>query len=335
MHGPSEVLRLPTADQVKALIKSHAAGDDEQFYAVALQMAAREARSGHAGYAQDLRELVDAAKGRSPKTEPTPVAAPRGDLATLLSVEYPEQRLPDLSLDKTVLSLLRRVLLEQRQRDRLHATGFAPQRRLLLVGPPGTGKTLTARVLAGELHLPLFTVRLDGLITKFMGETAAKLRLIFEQVAKTPGVYLFDEVDALAGARTQSNDVGEIRRVLNSFLQFLEQDVTDSVIVATSNLPDCLDRALYRRFDATLDYPMPTGAIANQVIRNRLASLDLGSVNWRQVPTAAEGLSHSEVAAAAEQAAKDVILAEEVRVTTELLVTTLRTRNRTVVPPSG
>ena len=167
---------MATAAQVKALIKSHAAGDDDQFYAVALQMAAREARSGHAGYAQQLRDLIDASKGRVPRPGPTPVASPRGDLAALLSVEYPEQRLSDLSLDNDVLSLLRRVLLEQRQRDRLRATGFAPQRRLLLVGPPGTGKTLTAKVLAGELHLPLFTVRLEGLITKFMGETAAKLR---------------------------------------------------------------------------------------------------------------------------------------------------------------
>ncbi|WP_419919553.1 AAA family ATPase [Candidatus Poriferisocius sp.] len=325
---------MATADQVKALIRSHAAGDDYQFYAVALQMAAREARNGHAGYAQDLRELIDAAKGRSAKAVPTPMVAPRGDLASLLSVEYPEQRLSDLSLDKDVLSALRRVLHEQRQRDRLRAAGFAPLRRLLLVGPPGTGKTLTARVLAGELRLPLFTVRLEGLITKFMGETAAKLRLIFDQLAETAGAYLFDEVDALAGARTNSNDVGEIRRVLNSFLQFLEQDASNSVIIATSNLPEHLDRALYRRFDVMLNYPMPSGEIAKQVIRNRLAMFDLGTVCWQQVSSIAKGLSHSEITAAAEQAAKEAILIDQEKVGTKLLVEALQARQVSVISPS-
>lgn len=324
---------MATASQVKALIRSHAAGDDEQFYAVALQMAAREARSGHSGYARDLRELIDAAKRRVPSAPPTPVGLPRGDLASLLTIEYPEERLGDLAIDKDILASLRRVLTEQRQRDRLRAAGFAPLRRLLLVGPPGTGKTLTARVLAGELRLALFTVRLDGLITKFMGETAAKLRIVFNAVIETPGVYLFDEVDALAGARTQVNDVGEIRRVLNSFLQFLEQDLSNSVIVAASNLPEHLDRALYRRFDATLDYPMPTRAIANQVIRNRLTTLDLKNVNWKRVAVAAEGLSHSEITAAAEQAAKDAILDDRAQVTTESLIGALKTRTRAVAPP--
>ena len=324
--------QVATADQVKALIRSHAAGDDERFYAVALQLAAREARSGHATYARDLKALVDAAKGRSSTAAPTPVAAPRGDLASLLTVEYPDERLIDIALNKDVLVDLQRVLKEQRQRDRLRATGFAPLRRLLLLGPPGTGKTMTARVIAGELHLPLFTVRLDGLITKFMGETAAKLRLVFDAVAQTRGVYLFDEVDALAGSRAHGNDVGEIRRVLNSFLQFMEQDDSDSVIAATSNLPESLDRALFRRFDLTLHYPMPTGAIANRVIRNRLAALELHGVNWRRVSAASKGLSHGEVTAAAERAAKDAILTDDAVITTEYLIDALKMRAKAIVP---
>ena len=322
---------MATADQVKALIKSHAAGDDERFYAVALQLAAREARSGHASYARDLKELIDASRGRVSPPSPTPVAVPRGDLASLLTVEYPDERLCDIVLDKEVLADLKRVLLEQRQRDRLRAAGFAPLLRLLLLGPPGTGKTMTARVLAGELHLPLFTVRLDGLITKFMGETAAKLRIVFDAVAQTPGVYLFDEVDALAGSRTQGNDVGEIRRVLNSFLQFMEQDHSDSVVAAASNLPEYLDRALFRRFDVTLHYPMPVGAIANQVIQNRLASLGLNGVNWRLVAAASKGLSHSEVTSAAERAAKDAILNGDSGITTDLLVAALKMGSRAII----
>ena len=317
---------MATADHLKALIKSHASGNDERFYAVALQMAAREARSGHAVLARDLKELVDASRRKQKSLGPIPVAKPRGDLATLLTVGYPTERLSDLVLEANVLARLKQVLLEQRQRERLHARGFPPLRRLLLVGPPGTGKTMTAQALAGELHLPLFTVRLDGLITKFMGETAAKLRLVFDAFAQTIGIYLFDEVDALAGARDLGNDVGEIRRVLNSFLQFLEQDQSDSIVVATSNLPQSLDRALFRRFDVSVDYPMPTSVIANRVIRNRLAGFDLREVDWRRVGEAMKGLSHSEVTLAAEQSAKEAILTDAVSVTTDLIVEALRFR---------
>ncbi len=318
---------MATADQVKALIESHAEGDDTRFYSVALQLAAKEARSGHAAYAQDLKRLVDAARGRQVAgAKVVPVAAPRGELSSLLSVSYPDARLSHMALTADVRSLLRRVINEQVNRDRLYASGFRPLRRLLLLGPPGTGKTMTAAVLAGELSLPLFSVRLDGLINKFMGETASKLRLIFDAMAETRGVYLFDEVDALAGSREAGNDVGEIRRVLNSFLQFLEQDDSQSILVATSNLPDLLDRALFRRFDATATYPMPTAAVANAVIRGRLASLDLRDVNWRKIGQAARGLSHADVTAAAELAAKDAILAGATTVTTESLTESLGAR---------
>lgn len=323
---------MATADQVKALIESHADADDSRFYSVALQLAAKEARSGHAAYAQDLKRLVDAARGRQVSgARVVPVAAPRGELSSLLSVSYPDTRLSDMALTADVRRLLKRVINEQVNRDQLHASGFRPLRRLLLLGPPGTGKTMTASVLAGELSLPLFSVRLDGLINKFMGETASKLRLIFDAMADTRGVYLFDEVDALAGSRDAGNDVGEIRRVLNSFLQFLEQDNSESILVATSNLPDLLDRALFRRFDATATYPMPTAGIANSVIRSRLASLDLSDVNWRKTGPATRGLSHADVTAAAEVAAKDAILAGTSTVTTENLVESLEARQNSTV----
>lgn len=117
--------------------------------------------------------------------------------------------------------------------------GLRAAGRLLLTGPPGTGKTSTARVIAGELGLPLFSVRLDTIITKYMGETAAKLRLIFDALIDTRGVYLFDEVDALAGDRAAPNDVGEIRRVLNSFLQFLEEDSSTASSSRPPITPSC------------------------------------------------------------------------------------------------
>lgn len=323
---------MANADQLKALVKSHAEGDDTRFYSIALQVAARAARGGQAHFAQDLRELVDELRQSGPQQKPepagpVPVAKPRGDLAGLLSVSYPTARMSDLVLAEQVSTQLQRVVLEQRQHDRLHAQGFRALRRVLLIGPPGTGKTLSAAALAGELRLPLFVIRLDGLITKFMGETAAKLRLIFDALAETRGVYLFDEVDALGGERGRDNDVGEIRRVLNSFLQFLEQDQSESLLVAATNHPQLLDRAMFRRFDAVIEYPLPSAPIVREVIRNRLATIRVGRIAWSSVDAAAAGLSHAEITLAAERAAKDAILAGDQTVGSARLISALRERH--------
>jgi len=320
---------MATAEQVKALVKSHAEGDDTRFYSIALQVAAGAARSGQNRFAQELRDVIDSVRkvpGRS-AARPVPVTQPRGELAGLLSAGYPTTRMADLVLEPRVRERLERVLLEQRQQDRLRESGFRPLRKLLLLGPPGTGKTLSAGALAGELHLPLFTIRLDGLITKFMGETAAKLRLVFDALSQTRGVYFFDEVDALGGERARANDVGEIRRVLNSFLQFLEQDESESLLVAATNHPQLLDRAMFRRFDAGVEYPLPTKEVVRAVICNRLANDSLGKITWGQIEDSAQGLSHAEITLAAERAAKDAILAGKSEITTATLVAALRERH--------
>ncbi len=323
---------MPTGDQVKALIRSHAEGDEERFYAIAMQVAAQAARQGHIRFAQELRDLVDQAKVRakpaSPgqRTKPVPVVQPRGELAGLLTAAYPPTRLADMALDAAVRNRIDRVLLEQRQRERIHEHGFSPLRKLLLIGPPGTGKTMTATALAGELGLPLLTIQLDGLITKYLGETAAKLRLIFDAIQQTRGVYLFDEFDALGGERSVRNEVGEIRRVLNSFLQFLERDESESIIVAATNYPKLLDRALFRRFDAVIEYVLPSREIAERVMRARLGLLDASNVEWASVLDAAEGLSHGDITRACEHAAKKAILSRRTCLQSSELVEALQER---------
>lgn len=173
---------------------------------------------------------------------------------------------------------------------------------------------------------PLFTIQLDGLITKYMGETASKLRLVFDAIAKTRGVYLFDEFDALGGRRDADRDVGEIRRVLNSFLQFLEQDASQSPLIAATNHPDLLDPALFRRFDDTIRYDLPTDELAERAMRSRLGGLDAQRVDWRKAAEAARGLSYAEIGRACEDAAKDAILLGSGGVTTEMLAHALEER---------
>jgi len=325
---------MATANQVKALIRSHAEGDETRFYAIALQVAAQAARSGHNRFAIELRELVDgvslrAKRSRAPGTAQVPTRVRSGHLDALLATSVPKSRLSEMALDKAVRSRIERVLLEQRQRDRIEQHGLTPLRRLLLIGPPGTGKTMTASVFAGELGLPLFTIQLDGLITKFMGETSAKLRLIFDAIHQGGGVYLFDEFDTLGGERGAKNDVGEIRRVLNSFLQFLEHDDSGSLVIAATNHVALLDRALFRRFDAIIEYPLPDRAVAEEVMRSRLSLLDTSKVDWQAAVKATDGLSQADITRACEHAAKNAILTNTTVVNTAELVEALNGRRAT------
>jgi SpoVK/Ycf46/Vps4 family AAA+-type ATPase len=323
---------MAKADQFKALVRTHAEGDDERFYAIAMQVAARAARLGQTKFAQELRDLVDEAKQKrvtahaGQQTRPVPIVQPRGELAGLLSASYPKTRLADMTLGKEVRARIEHVLVEQRGRTQIREHGFSPLRKLLLIGPPGIGKTMTAAALAGELGLPLFAIQLDALITKYLGETAAKLRLIFDTIRESRAVYLFDEFDALGAERSAKNEVGEIRRVLNSFLQFMELDESDSLVVAATNHPDLLDRALLRRFDSVIKYGLPTTEEAEDVLRGRLALLDTSKVAWSQVSPVVEGLSHAELTRAAQQAAKDAILAHRREVRTAELVGALEDR---------
>jgi SpoVK/Ycf46/Vps4 family AAA+-type ATPase len=322
---------VATADQIKALIKSHLRDDDDRFLAVAMQVAAHAARQGHGRIAEEIRALVDQAKTeRRQAPRPVPIARPRGDLAALLSVSYPETRLGDMVLSGEIRQRLERILREQRGRQKLQAHGLQPRRKILLVGPPGSGKTMTASALAGELHLPLYTLLLHGLITKFMGETAAKLRLVFDALAEQRGVYLFDEFDAIGGQRSIGNDVGEIHRVLNSFLQFLEQDESQSLIIAATNHPEALDRALFRRFDDVIEYTAPPKDLVCRMLRNKLAAFEVADLDWDAVSDAAEGLSYADIAHACEAAAKEAVLGDTLRVAATTLIEALQDRRKGV-----
>ncbi|MBM6596523.1 AAA family ATPase [Microvirga pudoricolor] len=319
---------MASAQQLIGLVKSHAEGDESRFFDLAMQLAAAEAQKGHTRLAEQLRQWAEAGQAPTKVSRPnfTPITAPRGDLAGLLSASYPTTRLADVILPLHLEDELAHVVTETRMTERLEEKGLRPRRRLLLAGPPGTGKTLSAAALAGELKFPLFTVLLHGLITKFMGETAQKLRMIFDAVRTTRGIYLFDEIDALAATRGSENDIGEARRILNSFLQFLDEDMGPSIIVATTNIPQILDRAVLRRFDLVLSYEMPAGSAIEKAMRRRLTGFDIRQVNWPEVARCAEGLSTADVIAAGEDAARRAVLGGSSLIETLALIASLERR---------
>ncbi|MBX3620639.1 MAG: ATP-binding protein [Rhizobacter sp.] len=321
---------MANGDQLKALLRSYAEGDDSHFCSVAMQLAAHEAKQGHGKLAEELRELIDAVKSRrhgAPvEGAAIPITRPKGELASLLSVSYPSRRLSDMVLAPPVLESLHQVLKEQRHLSKLRSHGLHPRRKLLLVGPSGTGKTMTAAALAGELGIPLFVVRLDSLITKFMGETAAKLRQVFDAAASTRGVYLFDEFDAIGSQRGMANDVGETRRILNSFLLMIEQDESSSVIVAATNHPSIIDEAVFRRFDDVVQYDVPSLDEIKALLRMRLANYLKSPEEHVELTDVATGLSHAEISWAVNEAIKEAVMQDQDRVSADAVRRLLQRR---------
>lgn len=323
---------MATAEQLKSLVRSHFDENSERFFAVALQIAAHEAKQGHGALAHDIRGLIDKARRQA---EFRVITSPSRDLTGLVVTTTPRERLSDLVVVDAFRDRIQRILVEFRHQDKLKQHGLCHRRKILLVGPPGTGKTMTAAVLAGELHLPLCTILVDKLVTKFMGETSAKLRQIFDMVQESRGVYVFDEFDAIGAERSLENDVGEMRRVLNAFLQFIEQDQSDSLIIAATNNPGILDHALFRRFDDVLYYHVPGPGEIAQLMANRLGAFrgkrtELGTAGKR-----AEGLSHADIARACDDAIKDAILANRKTVSSKLLLRTLEERHSAYAEKRG
>lgn len=311
---------MATAEQIKALIKSHCEKNDERFSTTALQLAAHEAKQGHSALAHDIRVLIDNAKSSFR------VISITKDFSDLMLVSEPRDRLAQIVMPADIKKRLARILEEYNNQNKIKQHGLSNRRKLLLAGPPGTGKTMTASVLAGELHIPLHTIMIHKLVTKFMGETSAKLRQIFDIIHQERAVYLFDEFDAIGAERSMDNDVGEIRRVLNSFLQFIEQDNSDSLIIAATNNPKILDQALYRRFDDVLHYDLPKEDEIKELISNKLANFRPSKITYKTIYKEAETLSHAEIVHACESAIKDCILSGKENVGQTLLVDMLRER---------
>ena len=310
---------MATANQLKMLVKSHFEENNEKFNTIALQIAAHEARLGHTNLANDIRKIIESSKNNKPRLKNID-----SNLQGLFLEIYPQERLSDLVVSPQIKERIERIIHEFTYKDKLFKHNLENRRKILFSGNPGTGKTMTASIIANELRLPIYVVLMDKIVTKYMGETSAKLRQIFDFIKDVPAVYLFDEFDAIGGQRGKDNDVGEMRRVLNSFLQFLERDHSDSLIIAATNNLELLDQALFRRFDDVIRYQLPTDNEKLQLLKNRLNG-NLSNKEIKDLLPELTSLSHAEI----NQACLDVIKTSviyDLPIKFDLVVKTIRER---------
>lgn len=297
---------MANADQIITLIKSHMAGDEDRFKMTALQIAALESKAGHVVLARSINEAIKSKPIMSLHTRRlNPI---NSDLAEMvLEIDKP-YRLNDLVCKNDIKDKIKRVIREYLHKDKLAKYHLRNRRKLLLSGPSGTGKTMTASILANELQLPLYVVLMEKVVSKFMGESSLKLSKIFDLISQNQGIYLFDEFDAIGAQRGMENEVGEMRRILNSFLQFMERDDSDSLIVAATNSMSILDKALFRRFDDVVEYTLPTAEEKIRIMNNQLDGFINKSFNFNEILPLMDNMSHAEITMICKDVIKESIL---------------------------
>lgn len=281
---------MATADQILSLIRNHINNDDAQFRKVALQISAVEARSGHAIIARTIQELL---RQKNTSLGTVRLVSKNKEVDDLLLQLDTCDDKKSLILSSSVEEKLERIIKEYLKKETLKKYGLVNRRKFLLYGASGTGKTMTASVLAKEFNLPFFVVRTEKVVTKFMGETGQKLGRIFDFISEVPAVYLFDEFDAIGSQRGMDNEVGEQRRILNTFLQLLERDNSDSFIIAATNSIESIDKAMFRRFDDVIEYHLPDREQRLALLHEYLyAAKDL---DFALAESLFEGMSHAEI----------------------------------------
>lgn len=299
---------------LRQLIKAGLHGDQEGVRAASSAVINEERLKNHHLLANDLERLLYAEhatpKGGVRKLH-TVVSVPTSkDNGLALIEERPAVRdEKDIVISDGTRSALEEILMEHNRADVLMSYGLQPAKKLMFFGPPGCGKTLAAEVLASSLSLPLVLVRLDSVISSFLGETASNLRKVFDYVSQYPVVALFDEFDALTKDRGDSTDHGELKRSVNAVLQMMDGYRGPSILIATTNYESLLDRAVWRRFDEVIAFEMPN---LEQI--KRLLGLKLSGVRRNfepsDTPVASmfKGMAHADIERVLRRAVKDMVL---------------------------
>lgn len=231
---------------------------------------------------------------------------------TLADVIYPDSNKTSVILSRSNAEKIDSFILSYQNADKLNSLGIGVSNTLLLYGPPGCGKTKCAYLIAKKLNLPLVTARLDSLISSYLGTTAKNIRTLFDFSQKMPCVLFLDEFDAIAKARDDSNELGELKRVVNSLLQNVDAMSSDSLLLAATNHEQLLDSAVWRRFDYKLEIELPDiNAIIEMIDLFTNGSIEFSVKEKRELATAFNGLSGANIEEIIKKAFRNAIIHEK------------------------
>ena len=276
---------MARSDLLRRLFASYARGDDAAFRSAAVDLIADERRKRHDLLATELERALetDMRPGAAVPLTLRPLPKTRDD-RPLLRLIKPARRFEDLVFESRTVGALAEIVEEHLHRGVLASHSLRPRQRLLFVGPPGTGKSATAHAIAADLSLPVAMASLPAMMSSFLGETSRNVEAVIRFAEQTPCVLVFDEFDTLAQERGERGDHGEVRRVVATVLQLLEDMHGESIAVATSNHPGLLDAAIWRRFDDVVSFsPLDVDGIGRLLeLRLRAIRSELAVPYWAE-----------------------------------------------------
>jgi len=313
---------MARGELLRKLFASYARNDDDLFRSVALEIIAEEEQKKNHALAKELLRMLDNPAIPKPSnslslSEQLPKDKERQ--AFLVDVRQPARSLSDIILKDETQAQVNRILNEYRKSELLHVHGLLPKLRLLMCGPPGCGKSLCAEIIAAELHLPMLYTRFDAIVSSYLGETSANLRKVFEYARSGIWVVLFDEFDAIGRSRNDATEHGELKRVVNSFLQLLDNFQGKSLIIAATNYEGSLDHALWRRFDEIIFFERPSQSEIRALLTMKLKNFPQKEVSFSRTVKKLRGMTHAEVEWICLEAIKSAILRDSDAVTQELM----------------
>jgi len=250
---------MAKADLIKKLFSSFKIDDKEAFIKAANEIIADERKMNHGIFADELKMIINNGYSQPKRSLSTYTANANNKEKTdsLFEIIYPEKYFSEIIVSSENMQQLEQIIREFTNWDVLLSNGARPISRVLFYGPPGCGKTITAQAIASEIGIPLLYIRFDAVISSYLGETASNISRVFEHAKNDSYVIFFDEFDAIARSRNDQFEHGEIKRLVNTFLQQLDNFKGKSLVIAATNFEQCLDYAIWRRFDTTLCFDMP------------------------------------------------------------------------------
>jgi SpoVK/Ycf46/Vps4 family AAA+-type ATPase len=303
---------MARGELMKKLLASY--GRDDEFRAVAEQIILEEEQKNNRVLARSLRKTLDNAASRPAAPKALAPLIPFPDAASdFVERIEPEHTKTDIVLSDANVRVFLGLMREFRRADDVRRRGLPVRSKLLFCGPPGCGKTLCAEVFAAELGLPLFVVKIDRLISSYLGETATNVRKIFEFARKQPCVLFFDEFDALARSRDDTSEHNELRRVVNSLLIFIDRIRPKGFLIAASNLDQSLDPAIWRRFDEVIWFDKPDRLMIERFLTLKFKNVETSFDPLVHAP-ALEGYSYAEIERICIQAIKTAVISRRKQV---------------------